>query len=122
MVKKKVKFQKVKVIKNSKGNIIKFLNKNFSKYKFKEIYFSEIKKGNFKGWKYHNHRFQCMTLAEGNIEFKYKFSDKGKIYSKKISYPNKLYRIFVPKKVFYSFKCISLKKAIIINLIDEVVT
>lgn len=119
---KKINFEKIKIIKNSKGNIVKFLNQNFTKFKFKEIYFSEIKKGNFKGWKFHKKRFQVMTLAQGSINFIYKYNFNGKVFMKKISYPNNLFRIFLPKKIFYTFKCTSVKKAILINLINEVVS
>ena len=43
-----VKLKKIKIIKNKKGNIIKFLNfkKNFFK-NYGEIYFSEVKKKQF---------------------------------------------------------------------------
>jgi len=37
-----------------------------------------------------------------------------------LSYPDKLYSIFIPKKTHYSFKCLSKKDAIIVNLTDEI--
>ena len=45
---------KRKIIKNKKGDILKFLSKkdNFFK-KFGEIYFTEILKSKVKGWNYH---------------------------------------------------------------------
>ena len=116
-----IKKNKITVIKNSKGNIIKFIN--FNKLPLKklgEIYFSEIKPNIFKGWKYHNSRNQYLTVLSGNVEFSFKKKINSKI--KKISISSKNpYAIFIPKKIYYSFKCHSKNKAIIINIIDEII-
>ena len=54
MTVKSVKISRCNLIKNKKGNIIKFISKdNKLLSKFGEIYFSEIKKGKVKGWNYH---------------------------------------------------------------------
>lgn len=116
-----VKFEKVKIITLSKGNIIKFINIKKINLKLKEIYFSEIVKNKFKGWKYHTNRKQIMTIISGSILFQYKYKEDGKVFIKKIEYPKNLYRIFIPKKTYYSFKCVSKKRAIIVNIIDEVI-
>ena len=51
---KKIKFIKKKIISHPNGNIMKYINKNDKNYlKFGEVYFSWIKKNNFKGWKLH---------------------------------------------------------------------
>ena len=49
-----IKIEKLKVIKNQDGDILKFLSKK-SKFfnNFGEIYFSKILKGKIKGWNYH---------------------------------------------------------------------
>ena len=54
-----IKKIKIRIIKNVKGNIIKFFNFNqkFLK-KYGEIYFSEVKKNKFKGWKYHEKKIR----------------------------------------------------------------
>ena len=65
-----MKKRKIKIIKNKKGNIIKFLN--FKKKllpKYGELYFSEVKKGQFKGWKYHEKRNQISTISSGIVIF-----------------------------------------------------
>jgi hypothetical protein len=117
-----MKIKRIKVIKNKKGNIIKFLNlKNSFIKQHGEIYFSEVKKKYFKGWKFHDSRNQILTICAGSVTFKFKNSINTKIRKIKLSYPNKLYSIFIPKKTFYSFKCTSKKSAVIVNLIDEVV-
>tara|TARA_X000001036_G_scaffold27031_1_gene22485 strand:- start:813 stop:1172 length:360 start_codon:yes stop_codon:yes gene_type:complete len=117
-----IKKIKLKIIKNKKGNLIKFFN--FKKIFFKnygEIYFSEVKRKYFKGWKFHNNRNQLLTVISGTIIFSFKKSLKSKPKEIKLSYPKNLYALFVPKKTYYSFKCTSKKVGIIVNFIDEIV-
>ena len=115
-----IKKIKIKKIKNSKGNIIKFFNFKLRLLnKYGEIYFSEVKKNKFKGWKFHERKNQVMTISSGIVEFSFKKKNQGKIIKIKLSYPNNLYAIYIPKKTFYSFKCLSKQKAIIVNLVDE---
>ena len=117
-----IKKKKIKIIVNDKGNIIKFLNfekKLLSRYG--ELYFSEVKKNQFKGWKYHKNRNQILTICSGIVIFSFKKTLTGKVLNIKLNYPKNLYSLFIPKKIFYSFKCISKKKAMIVSLIDEII-
>ena len=116
-----IKKKKIKIIKNNKGKIIKFFNFD-SKFlkKFGEIYFSEVKKNKFKGWKYHNTKNQILTICAGSVQFAFKKKENGKVMKVNLSYPDKLYSLFIPKKTHYSFKCLSKKDAIIVNLTDEI--
>ena len=117
-----IKKNKIKIIKNKKGNIIKFFNfKKKILNRYGEIYFSEVKKNHFKGWKFHKNRNQILTIASGTIIFSFKKSLKDRSKEIKLSYPNNLCSLFIPKKTYYSFKCVSKKTGIIINLIDEIV-
>ena len=115
-----IKKKKIRVIRQKKGNIIKFFdfNKIFLK-KFEEIYFSEVKKNYFKGWKLHKKRNQIMTISAGTIDFFFKNKINGKISKIRMSYPNKIFLLFIPKNTFYCFKCLSKKNAMIVNIIDE---
>ena len=74
-----VKKKRIKTISSVKGNIIKFFNFK-QKYlkKYGEIYFSEVKKNKFKGWKYHNKRNQVMSICSGVVEFSFKKKNKWK--------------------------------------------
>ena len=114
-----IKKIKIKTINNEKGNIIKFFNfdqKLLKKYG--EIYFSEVKRNKFKGWKFHSKKNQVMTICSGVVEFSFK--KKRPVKLKKLNYlTQNLYTIYIPKNIFYSFKCLSKQKAIIINLVDE---
>tara|TARA_X000000950_G_scaffold286061_1_gene393816 strand:+ start:13 stop:369 length:357 start_codon:yes stop_codon:yes gene_type:complete len=117
-----IKKKRIKTISSVKGNIIKFFNFK-QKYlkKYGEIYFSEVKKNKFKGWKYHNKRNQVMSICSGVVEFSFKKKINGNIKKIKMSYPNNLYVIFIPSKTYYSFKCLSKKNGLIVNLIDEII-
>ena len=116
-----IKLRKIKIIKNEKGNLIKFINKNNLKIKFGEIYFSEVLPNKFKGWKFHENRNQLMTIASGKVRFSFKSKNTNKLKIKTLSFPKRLSTIFIPKKAYYSFKCLSNKKALLVNIIDEIV-
>ena len=61
-----------------------------------------------------------MTIAAGSVEFYFKNKIKSKPKKLKLSYPNNLYVIHIPEKVFYCFKCVSNQKALIINLVSKI--
>ena len=118
----KYKVKKIKVIKNSKGNLFKMISKNDNFYnKFGEIYFSEVYPKKFKGWKIHKKMTQLITVVNGSVKFfiKKNIEDKPKIIE--IKYPNRMNLLKIMPNTYYSFKCSSRKKSLIINLIDEVI-
>jgi hypothetical protein len=114
-----IKKEKIKLIKFYKGNIIKFFD--FKRYikKCNEIYFSEVKKKYFKGWKFHKDRKQVMTITAGTVDFYFKKKENSKPKRLRLSYPNNLYLIHIPEKIFYCFKCVSKQNALIVNLISK---
>lgn len=119
---KKFEVKKIKVIKNPKGNLYKMISKKDNFFsKFGEMYFSEVHPKKFKGWKIHKKRTQLITVVNGSVKFfmKKKLEDKPKIIQ--ISYPNKMNLLKIMPNTYYSFKCVSKKKSLIANLIDEVV-
>jgi hypothetical protein len=118
-----MKKRKIKIIKNKKGNIVKFYN--FKKpllNRYGEIYFSEVKKGVFKGWKFHENINQVMTICSGIVEFSFKKKINSKIKKITLSYPDKLGILYIPKNTHYCFRCKSQKKAMIVNLIDNLIS
>ena len=73
MKKKNYKIKKIPIIKNSKGNLFKLVSKNHNFYnEFGEIYLSEVIRGKFKGWKYHEYRNQIITVVSGKVRFFFK--------------------------------------------------
>ena len=66
----KIKLVKLKVIKNSKGDILKYLSNDNSFFKkFGETYFTEIKHNEKKGWNYHKKCQRLLTVPVGRVEF-----------------------------------------------------
>ena len=118
---KKIKFFKKDIISNSKGNIMKYINKNDSHYiKFGEIYFTWVKKSNFKGWKFHKEMHMNLTVPCGNIKFSFYDKDSGK---KKIFYMSekKFGTLYVPPKIWFAFENIDKKKdGLVVNFANIV--
>ena len=112
-----IRIIKLKVIKNKKGDILKYLNKKSSFFKkFGESYFNEIFKNEIKGWNYHSKYTCLLSVIFGKIEFKYKKNLNGK--TKKIILSRKRFSLLiVPPKIWFSFKGLE-KKSIVINTID----
>ena len=70
MISKKLIIYNLKVIKNSKGNIKKYLDlKILKKLKISEVYFSEIKKNKIKGWNLHKKATCLLSVAYSSVKF-----------------------------------------------------
>jgi dTDP-4-dehydrorhamnose 3,5-epimerase len=113
---KKIKFFEKKIIKNSKGNVMHFIkcsDKNYSK--FGEVYFTWIKKKEFKGWKYHKKMHMNLTVPIGNVKFI--FYDSS--YKKKIIYflsEKKFGTLYVPPRIWFGFENMSKSRdSLVIN-------
>ena len=121
-----IKIIKSKIIKNSKGDIRKFVNKKSKIFKkFGELYFSFLKKNKIKGWNYHKKNRCLISLVSGKIELIF-FDDRknSKTYNTKnkiILHEGKNIIILIPPKVWFCFKSLG-KNSILVNLLDNVHT
>ena len=115
----KIKKIKLKIIKNQKGDLLKYLNKNdkFLK-KFGETYFNEIKKNQIKGWIFHKKYFCLIAVPYGKIEFNYKKNIKKK-KNKIILSKNNYSLIVIPPKTWFCFRGIS-KISLLVNTINGI--
>jgi dTDP-4-dehydrorhamnose 3,5-epimerase len=112
-----------KIIKNRKGDIIKFLSKKSTFYrKFGEVYFSEIIKNKTKGWNYHRKNHCILCVPQGKVEF---FFIDGRKESKTYFKENKItigrnrpYIIKVPPRVWISFKSKE-KRSLVVNFMER---
>ena len=78
----KIKIIKLKILKNNKGDVLKYINKKDIYFKkFGEIYFTEIKKNNIKGWNFHRKNKCFISVPFGKVRFTF----AKKINSKKKS-------------------------------------
>jgi len=117
MTVKKIKIYKNKVIKNKKGNIIKFVStKNTFFKKFGEVYFNEIKNKKKKGWTKHLTNSCIIQCIVGKVGFHMIDSNnKEKRYALNSSSGNILK---IPPNIWFSFTSLS-KKSIIVNMIEN---
>tara|TARA_X000000368_G_C22979098_1_gene689043 strand:- start:479 stop:898 length:420 start_codon:yes stop_codon:yes gene_type:complete len=115
---KSVKVLKNKIIKTKKGDIIKFLNKKHVFYEgFGEIYFSEIKKNQTKGWNFHKKNTCNISVPLGSVEFSVFNPQKRKLIKIKIGNKNNKI-IQIPPGNWFSFMSNS-KLSIVANLMNK---
>ena len=82
---------------------------------FKEAYFSKIKFGKVKAWRYHLKMTLNLVVPHGKVKFVF-YSKKEDIF-KIIEIGEKHYsRLTVPPKLWFGFKGISKYESIILNL------
>ena len=118
-----LKIIKQKVIKNKKGDILKFISKKESFFKkFGEIYFTEIKKNKTKGWNYHKKNKCFFLVPYGKVKF---HLVDGRKKSKSFNHQNKIIlqkknlRILsVPAGIWFSFKSLA-KHSIVANCLEN---
>jgi dTDP-4-dehydrorhamnose 3,5-epimerase-like enzyme len=117
----RIKTIRLKVLKNPKGDLIKYINKN-SKFfkKFGEAYFVEIKKNYEKGWNFHK-RYCCLfTVPFGKVRFTFLSNINKKKKIKVITIGKKnLSLIYVPPRIWFKFKSIS-KISVIANTLNGI--
>ena len=66
----KIKTVKLKIVKNSKGDILKYLSKDSNYFKkFGETYFTEIKFKEKKGWNFHKSSQSLFSVPVGKVKF-----------------------------------------------------
>ena len=111
-----IKFFKKKTIRNPKGNILHYINKNNKNYiKFGEVYFSWIKKNQTKGWKLHKKMHMNLAVPVGNVRFIFFDEKLKKKYIFNINKKN-FGTLYVPPKIWFSFKNMDKKKdSLVIN-------
>ena len=111
-----VVLQKTKKIKQSKGDIHKFVDISSPMFKkFGEIYFTEVKKNSIKGWKKHKKNFSLIKIIIGKIKFL--FFLKNTLYSITLKDSDNMI-IQIPPKIWFSFKGIG-KKNLLSNMINN---
>jgi len=119
---KDVKLTKLQIIKNPKGNILKYqIKKNFNN--FGESYFSLIKAKKIKAWKKHLKQTQNLCVPLGKVKFilfddRVKSKTYGKFYSCILSYPHNYKMLTIPPNIWYGFQNLLKNTSIIANITD----
>lgn len=116
-----IKTISLKKIKTPKGDIYKFLSKQDKYFKrFGEIYFSEIKKKQKKGWNYHLKNKCHLSIIAGKVKFHF-LKKKGKRFiSKKVILSAKKYKMMIVKpKIYFSFEGLN-NFNLIVNFLENI--
>jgi dTDP-4-dehydrorhamnose 3,5-epimerase len=116
---KRIKVVKLKVIKNKKGNLSKYLSKRDKYFSlFGETYFTEIKKNMVKGWNYHEKCTCLISVIYGKVKFT--FADQIDKKKRNITIGKKNFSLIVlPPKVWFKFTSLE-GTSIIVNTINKV--
>lgn len=115
----------LKRICDSRGSVMHFLKSDSLNYiKFGEAYFSTIKEGVIKGWKYHKILKQNLCVPYGSVKIvvydnRKKSNTYGVIDEIYLDNNENYFLLTMPSNLWYSFKCISEKFSIIANIIDN---
>ena len=89
--------------------------KDLKSWNFSEAYFSKVKFGKIKAWKFHLKMTLNLTVPSGRVKFVF-YSEQGKRF-RVIEIGDKKYsRLTVPPKIWFGFKGMSKKENIILNL------
>ena len=113
-----VKVINLKIIKNKKGDILKYLSKKDNFFsKFGEVYFSEIYKNKIKGWNLHTKNTCMIVVPSGKVQFTLIKNKQKK--QKKITIGRKNYKLLIiPPGIWFSFKSLT-NTSLVVNCIDR---
>ena len=114
---------KIKIIKNRKGDILRFISKKNKFFKsFGEIYFTEINYRKLKGWNLHKKNKSFLTVCYGKVILHFiDGMNKSKTFNreKQMILGKKNHGIIVvPPGVWFSFTTFN-KKAVIANFLNK---
>ena len=115
----KISYENLKIIKNEKGNIIKYFSINSKHYnKFGEIYFSEIKKNKIKAWKMQKKNSLNLAVPVGKVKFV--FYDRFYNLLNSIIIDKKNFKLInVPPFIWYGFQGLE-RINLISNFIEDI--
>ena len=92
--------------------------KQLRNWTFGEAYFSKIKFGKIKAWKYHLKMTLNLVVAHGKVKFVF-YSDKKKRFKIIKIGERQHYRLIVPPKIWFGFKGLSKSESTILNLTNS---
>ena len=112
----KIKTKPLKIIKSPLGNVMHGLKRNEIKsWRFGEAYFSKIKFGKIKSWKYHLKMTLNLFVPYGKVKFVF-YSQRDHTFRVIEIGEKKYLRLTVPPRVWFGFKGIGKPESIIMSL------
>lgn len=113
-----IKFTKLQIINVEGGNVFKIMKKsNHKEFSFKEAYFSSIDFNFVKGWKMQSKMQSNICVPIGKVKFTFVSKDY-KEHKTLIIGEDNYGLISIPPKIWYSFKGLSKKTSLILNISD----
>ena len=113
-----IKFTKLQIINVEGGNVFKIMKKsNHKEFSFKEAYFSSIDFNFVKGWKMQSKMQSNICVPIGRVKFTFVSKDY-KEHKTLIIGEDNYGLISIPPKIWYSFKGLSKKTSLILNISD----
>jgi len=112
----KIKTKPLKIIKSPLGSVMHGLKRSEMKnWRFGEAYFSKVKFGKIKSWKYHLKMTLNLFVPYGKVKFVF-YSQRDRTF-KVIEIGEKKYlRLTVPPRIWFGFKGIGKPESIIMSL------
>ena len=89
--------------------------KETKKWNFREAYFSKVKFGKIKAWKFHLKMTLNLVVPSGKVKFVF-YSEKEERFRVIIIGEKRYSRLTVPPKIWVGFKGISKPESIILNI------
>ena len=113
-----IKFTKLQIINVEGGNVFRIMKKsNHKEFSFKEAYFSSIHFNFVKGWKMQSKMQSNICVPIGKVKFTFVSKDY-KEHKTLIIGEDNYGLISIPPKIWYSFKGLSKKTSLILNISD----
>ena len=112
-------------IKDDRGAVYHYLRSTNSTFKgFGEAYYSKINSKIIKGWKLHNRIYQNLCVPFGEVKFvvyddRLHSPSRGALMEIILNDTNNYQLLSMPPGLWYSFKCLSEKFALLANIIDQ---
>ena len=114
-----IKFINQPIIKVEGGNVMKIMKiSDYKEFKFGEVYFSSIDFNYIKGWKMQLKMSSNICVPIGEVKFTFVSKD-FKYHKTYILGENNYGILSIPPKIWYSFKGLSEKTSLILNMSDS---
>jgi dTDP-4-dehydrorhamnose 3,5-epimerase len=114
-----IKFTNLPIIKVKGGNVMKIMKiSDHKEFSFNEAYFSSIDFNYTKGWKMQLKMSSNICIPIGEVKFTFVSKD-FKYHKTYILGENNYGILSIPPKIWYSFKGLSEKTSLILNISDS---
>ncbi len=108
-------------ISDERGTVLHMIRNDSQDFHgFGECYFSEIRPGAVKAWKFHLNQTQNLAVPAGKVRLVV-FDDRegsdtrGQLQALELGRPDNYFRVTIPPRLWYGFACVSPELALLAN-------